>query len=33
MSPRLRICTKELMMYLQNYGTIAWATFQGGLNT
>jgi hypothetical protein len=30
MSPHLRISAKELMMYIQNYGTIAWAIFQGG---
>jgi aspartate ammonia-lyase len=31
MSPRLRISARELMMYLRNYGTVAWATFQGGI--
>jgi hypothetical protein len=31
MSPHLRISIKELMTYLQNYGTIAWATFRGGI--
>jgi hypothetical protein len=30
MSPHIRISVRELMTYLQNYGTVVWATFQGG---
>jgi hypothetical protein len=30
MSPHLRISAKKLMAYLQNYGTVTWATFRLG---
>jgi hypothetical protein len=30
-SPHLRISVKELIMYIRNYGTIAWTTFSRGV--
>jgi hypothetical protein len=31
MSPHLKISVRELMTYLQNYDTVIWATFRGGI--